>query len=313
MKKVCKSIKKVIIIFIIWIILLGLQLRPNPSYSLSFPKDFNFEGKLAFTANIQGNWELFIVTSNSKEPVRLTHTPHDERCPSWSPDGQKITYSLSDDQIARIDINTKKVTYFPQLEGRNIQPDNAPSEDKIIYVHLNPEIRDETDLYIFSMGERNVKRFLRQPSAQYYPRWSPDGRQIVYINFHCSADCGRAIQELWMAKADGYNAWQLLMTNSMCMSPAWSPDGEKIAFSSDMKGNFDIWIFEYRKNGLIQVTKDANLDSHPCWSPDGQNLAFISNRTGKMMIWIKDLKTERLFPFYPFGDKSISCKDLDWE
>lgn len=35
-------------------------------------------GKIAFVANVDGNWDLFIVDEDGQNQVRLTNTPYDE-------------------------------------------------------------------------------------------------------------------------------------------------------------------------------------------------------------------------------------------
>jgi TolB protein len=153
---------------------------------------------------------------------------------------------------------------------------------------------------------------LEQKGIQMWPAWSPDGNRLVYANYHCGNDCGRFIQELWVADPSGGWARQLLMTNSFCQQPAWSPDGRKIAFSSDKSGNFDIWIVSLGNWKLEQTTNDESLDEHPAWSPDGNRLAFISRRSGLMEIWIQDLKTKRFRKLRPFGNRDVECKDVAW-
>lgn len=70
--------------------------------------------------------------------------------------------------------------------------------------------------------------------------------------------------------------------------PAWSPDGSQIAFSSNRRGNYDIYVMNSDGSQLRQLTSDpfASLyfipgnagDYTPAWSPDGKKLAFVSGR-----------------------------------
>jgi Tol biopolymer transport system component len=66
-----------------------------------------------------------------------------------------------------------------------------------------------------------------------------------------------------------------------------SPDGKWIAFSSDRKGNADIWIMNKKTKELRQVTTSEASDTSPGWSPDGKNIVFQSDRNGNNDIFQK--------------------------
>jgi len=271
-------------------------------------------GKIAFVANVDGNWDLFIVDEDGQNPVRLTNTPYDEGEPCWSTDRKKIVYSTSDGKLRIIDIETKEEHQLPIEDGNAVKttPSFSPDGSKIVYVYFRPQKADDTELAIFDLNNNVGKRLLNQYGPQFFPRWSPDDRYIVYVNVHCSAECGRIIQEPWLVDPKGGYARQILMTNSLCMRPVWSADGKKIVFASDKSGNYDIWSLSIEDWKLKQLTTDPNLDTSPAWSPDGRRIAFVSTRTGKMKIWIKDLETGKLSTVFPFKDKEVECRDVAW-
>jgi serine/threonine protein kinase/Tol biopolymer transport system component len=60
----------------------------------------------------------------------------------------------------------------------------------------------------------------------------------------------------------------------------WSPDGRFIAYASDRRGNFDIWVQSVAGGDPVQVTKGIAEDTQPDWSPDGNRLVFRSERDG---------------------------------
>jgi TolB protein len=272
------------------------------------------EEKIGFVANVNGNWDLFVVDSDGQNLVQLTNTPYDESEPKWSPDKKQIVYSTSDGQLYIIDIETKKEYQLAigDNNDKKTSPCFSPNGKKIVYVYFKPGKPDDTELDIFDLESKTSRKFLDQYSPQFFPKWSPDDKYIVYTNVHCSSECGRIIQELWLADINGNYARQLLMTNSHCMQPVWSPDGKKITFASDKSGNFDIWSLSLDDGNVEQLTTDPNLNVSPAWSPDGQRIAFISTQTGKMKIWIKDLGNGKLNMLSPFKDKDVECRDIAW-
>ncbi len=272
------------------------------------------QASLSFVANVDGNWDLFLVNEDGSDLVRLTSTPYDEKEPSWSSDRKKIVYATSDGQLNIIDVDTKEHEQL-SMDDKGVpkfSPSFSPDSKKIAFIEFKPGSKDDTDVMIFELGIKSSKRVLDQYAAQLWPAWSPDGSRLVYTSAHCSSDCGQIIQELWIADPGGGYARQLLMTNSLCQQPVWSPDGSRIAFSSDKSGNFDIWVLSLKDWKLEQITTEEGLDVSPAWSPDGHKLAFVSTRSGRMEIWIKDLKSGELRRLRPFGDKDVECKDIAW-
>ena len=272
------------------------------------------EARLVFAANLNGNWDLFTVCEDGKDLIRLTDTPYDEKEPCWSRDRTKVIFAASDSRLHLISVSDKKELKLA-ISGKGIpgfSPCFSPEGNRVAFVQFIPGKRDDTDLMILDIKKEKKWTLIYQYAAQFWPAWSPDGTRLAYVNSHCSGDCGRLIQELWIADPRGGWARQLLLTNSFCREPSWSLDGKKLAFSSDKSGNFDIWILNLEDWGLHQLTTYKGLDVSPTWSPDGEKIAFISTRSGIMEIWIKDLVKGDLRRLRPFGEKDIECKDVAW-
>lgn len=270
---------------------------------------------IAFVANTDGNWDLYITDDEGKNPAQLTRTAFDEKDPNWSFDRKKIVYSSSDGQLSIIDLESKKSYSIAKnnLSNPKMSPCFSPDGQEIIFAHFRPPSEgDDTDLLIYNLKTGVIRRLLDQYSLQMWPAWSPDGTRIVYTNMHCTAECGRMIQELWIADAQSRWSRQLLMTHSFCQQPVWSPSGNKIAYSSDQSGTFDIWVVDLNDWNLEQITTFEGLDVKPAWSPDGKKLAFVSTRTGLMEIWVKDLESVGVKKLSPFGDRKVECKDVAW-
>jgi Tol biopolymer transport system component/DNA-binding winged helix-turn-helix (wHTH) protein len=63
--------------------------------------------------------------------------------------------------------------------------------------------------------------------------------------------------------------------------PSWSPDGRLLAYESDQRGTWDIWLTQIGAGNAINRTADyEGNDRFPTWSPDGQQIAFWSERDG---------------------------------
>ncbi|HAW49976.1 TPA: hypothetical protein DCX16_03385 [bacterium] len=65
-----------------------------------------------------------------------------------------------------------------------------------------------------------------------------------------------------------------------------SPDGQYIAFSSNKRGNFDIYIKNINEQATTQRTFGKEADIFPSFSPDGRSIAYSSDRFGNFDIFI---------------------------
>ena len=63
-------------------------------------------------------------------------------------------------------------------------------------------------------------------------------------------------------------------------NPTWAPDGNAIAFSAQVGGLTDLFIYALDGGRLQRLTDDPYADLEPAWSPDGATIAFVTDRFG---------------------------------
>lgn len=58
--------------------------------------------------------------------------------------------------------------------------------------------------------------------------------------------------------------------------PAWSPDGSKVAFSGNLRGQFDIFELDLASGEVVNLTQDAVYDGAPVYAPDGKSIVYTA-------------------------------------
>ncbi len=179
-------------------------------------------------------------------------------------------------------------------------PTVTPRPQWIAFESQRGEYNDYEIMVMATNGSR-LTNLTRSWADDVAPAWSPDGKWIAFVSLRDTAS-GKAELEsgnLYMlpfdpaaGKATG-EAVRLTDFPGAEGWPAWSPDGKKIAFHSDIDGNFDIWVMNVAPlaggtggTGLVNLTRDGAEDKFPAWSPDGKKIAFASMRTGNHDIWV---------------------------
>ena len=69
------------------------------------------------------------------------------------------------------------------------------------------------DLFAMRVSDGSIRRLTASESAEYAPRWSPDGKTIAYLGTKrglTSVDCPMEDEHVWLMNADGSNRHELV-------------------------------------------------------------------------------------------------------
>jgi Tol biopolymer transport system component len=86
------------------------------------------------------------------------------------------------------------------------------------------------------------------------------------------------IPEIYIMNADGSNVIRRTFSGSYSGNPTWSPDGAKIAYTSIVNGNTNMWLVGATSGSPSLLFDEPGHNEMPAWSPDGTTIAFASDR-----------------------------------
>ncbi|HSE62167.1 MAG TPA: protein kinase [Thermoanaerobaculia bacterium] len=243
--------------------------------------------QLAYAAEEGGVRKIFVKRLSNGEERRLTTGRFDEIQPSWSSDGRAVLFVRSREpgtklepadvfgwysaaaDVWRIDVTSGKES---RLVENAFNPTESPDGSRIAVDASWAGPRRIWTLDPRGLNPQQVTTDLSEAVAHLRPRWSPDGRRIVYQNQDSTKF------DVRVADVGSKNLVWVTNDVSRDVHPSWSASGRSIVFSTDRGGGLNLWRVPVSAEGQPtgvprQLTTGAGQDVDSAVSRDGK-LAF---------------------------------------
>lgn len=198
-----------------------------------------------------------------------------------SRDGRQLAYAglsfMSELHTVPVSAATGEATGQPaQLTDdrsfRKTWPAFSPDGSKVAYRAI--VTGQNGDIWVVDADGKNPRPVTTSPEPDGMPMWLPDGDRIAHLSlrngrgglYTTSLKDGR--ETLLGEREDGLPASVLRL----------SPDGKHFLFNSLKSGTTNLWIGEFGKPGIRQLTFDNELAGFGYWSPDGKFIVFEMKR-----------------------------------
>jgi TolB protein len=152
----------------------------------------------------------------------------------------------------------------------------------IVFVGSRGDFKDGTDrhaLYLINGNGGGQRRLTSETAARIdEPRWSPNGRLIVF----------ERSGQVHVIGKDGDRLRQLTTGNASSGTGAWSPNGRRLAYSRGPLGRSDIHVMNADGTGKRRLTRlnREHIDGSAAWSPDGRTIAFTRYAADQSPVYL---------------------------
>ena len=185
--------------------------------------------------------DIWVVNPDGTEPRQLTSGTAVEHGATWSRDGSRIAYWVTEGATSQDTL---------------VIADADGSRPKTIATH-------ELGLASEVLAERDLD-------------WSPDGQHVAYSL--CTVADAVCDERVFVAATDGSGVSQVGDEGLTAWRPRWSPDGSLLAFSGHRDGvEQGVYLMESDGTDVRRISSVADDEQYGffsvSWSPDGTSIA----------------------------------------
>jgi Tol biopolymer transport system component len=235
--------------------------------------------------------DIWVMRADGTHARRLTHSGRGiDFDPDFSPDGRRIVFRSSRgrfepdrfgiglEAIRVVDVRTRRQRQIQPPTG-GLFPAWSPEGKTIAFSGLRSDGAPVDTIQLMRPDGRGLVD-LGMPGE--VATWSPDGTRIAF-----GSHPGDGNWAVWTMRRDGTDRRQL--THPVLRPPAgahgdqpgaWSPDGERLVYSSEARGDNELFVMNADGSHKRRLTRWPGGDSPNAWLPDGR-IVFAHFRGGE--------------------------------
>ena len=244
--------------------------------------------------------DLYVVSVQDGNPVRITTTPEKETSAVWRPDGKKIGFLSSksgDMQLWEINPNGLEPVQISEIKGGITGFKYSPDGSKILFT---ADVKMKKDIHDLFPDLPKANAYLETDLM--YKHWD-EWVQTVPHPFVADYKNGKLENAVDLLDGEPYESPMKPFGGIEQLD--WSPDGKSIAYTCRKKTgkeyalstNSDIYFYNLETRKTENKTQGMmGYDQNPVFSPDGKWLAWESmERDGyeadKIRLFVMNLET----------------------
>ncbi len=242
------------------------MIEPKKTWSLS-------------VANIDGSEEKNLITRNISDPIWAV---------AWSNTKPSITFAAGETGTGKTNVSIFEFDFTNQTERQlteqkwfQIKDLAWTSDDENLLLAGREKLSDQNELWKYLPLKNTFEKY--GTDTNYYTEFNLTADNKTLIATRAAPDFNLSVMDTGKLNSE---------TKPIVESyrgVSWSAVNNKIAYSSTVSGNDDIWIMNPDGSEQKQLTFDKSTDFLPKFSPDGKTIVYVSSNSGTLHIWKMNL------------------------
>ncbi len=250
----------------------------------------DFSGRIAYIEEVGTGKakvsSLKVMDADGENAKTITEVTGSIFSPAWSPDGNRIAYSVQRDKSYPViyvqSVSGGSATPLTPFPGSNLSPSFSPDGSKILF---SSSFEGSADIYEMSASGGQPRRLTNWPSSEVQPSYAPDGRSFVFV----SDKAGFNKPQIYRYEF-GSGRTTKVSNSGYATSPQFSSDGTQIAFLNGRSAAV------MNSGGAVTANLgNTGIDEAPSFSPNGKRVVYASKQGGKGVLTIKSLNGGEAF------------------
>jgi hypothetical protein len=245
--------------------------------SPAFSPDGHWLALARFSGPYNSKLLLQRLTANLEpdgEPLLVSNTSGNAKTPVWLGDSSILFLDKNGSRIMQARIgHPARLAYAASASLDGLTLDRSGS-----WLVASRQIND-SDIWNLPLkglaAAGNAERIVHSTAEEGQPRFSPDGRSLVFESNRSGAD------EVWLADSNGENPRQLThIAAYIAGHPHWSPDSQSVVFHARFPEEPQIYTIGVQDGVMRRITHESPGYVSPSFSVDGKAIYMLQLLNG---------------------------------
>ena len=208
--------------------------------------------------------QIWVMSPEQRKPYLVSGRPGLNTSASYSPDGQRIVCTLSEDgnaEVYSLDARGGTPRRLTNHRAIDTSPAWSPTGREIAF---SSDRSGKPQLYVMDADGSNVHRLTYDVDYTDSPMWSPKGDRLAFVS-----RVGGGF-DVWTCRADGSGA-KPAVTGGNNENPRWSADGRHLVFASNRDGSYGLWVTDLDGALPRKLDTGGRRALSPAWSARRSN------------------------------------------
>jgi TolB protein len=143
------------------------------------------------------------------------------------------------------------------------------------------EYSGKSEVFTGDLFFGEVRQITKDNAQAITPRWSPDGRKILYTSFYKAG-----FPDIFLIDLNSLQRSTFVSFKGTNSGARFSPNGSQVAMVLSGEGNPEIYVSNAQGRGVARRTRTSTVEASPAWSPDGSRLVFTSDAAGGPQLYV---------------------------